>query len=133
MAGELLDALLVALGGALGAVARHYVSGIVQRLSGATLFPLGTLAVNALGSLLLGFVMGGFKWGVFTREQRLLLATGFAGGFTTFSTFSYESLTLLAEAPLLGLVNIAASIIAGLASVYLGYVAAGVLYAPGRR
>ena len=126
-AASALDATLVFLGGGTGAVARWLLSARLQRL--ATLFPLGTLAVNVLGSLLLGFVMGAVRlYGLFTREQRLLIATGFAGGFTTFSTFSYETLTLLVDAPLLGLANIAANIIGGLAAAYLGYVAAGALY-----
>ncbi len=126
---QLRDALLVAAGGGAGAVARWLLSGLVQGRAPPYL-PLGTLAVNVLGSLLLGFVMGAARAaGLFTREQRLLLTTGFAGGFTTFSTFSYELFRLTLEAPLYGLLYLAANIIGGLAAVYLGYVAAGVLYA----
>ena len=121
------DAALVFAGGGAGAVARWLVSSWLQRYS--ELFPLGTLAVNVLGSLLLGFIMGAaLAYGVFTRWQRLLLATGFAGGFTTFSTFSYESLRLLVDSPLLGLANLAANVLGGLLAAYLGYVAAGVVY-----
>ncbi|NOZ88886.1 MAG: fluoride efflux transporter CrcB [Crenarchaeota archaeon] len=129
MEAQLRDALLVAAGGGAGAVARWLLSGVVQGRAPPYL-PLGTVAVNVLGSLLLGFVMGAARVaGLFTREQRLLLATGFAGGFTTFSTFSYEFFTLALEAPLYGLLYLAANIIGGLAAVYAGYVAAGVLYA----
>ena len=89
--------LAVALGGALGAVARYGLSGWVQQLSGG-FFPYGTLAVNVLGSFIIGLVMqtatGRFAWSL---EARLLLTTGFCGGLTTFSTFSYETLALLED------------------------------------
>ena len=87
--------LSVALGGALGAVLRYGLSGWLQALTGLV-FPIGTLAVNVLGSLILGGVMelstGRY---LFSLETRLLLTTGFCGGLTTFSTFSYETLALL--------------------------------------
>jgi CrcB protein len=86
--------------------------------------------VNSAGSFLLGFVMGAsILHGAFTRDERLFLATGFAGAFTTFSTFMYESLMLVREASArLAAANLAASIIAGLAMVYAGYVVAGLAY-----
>jgi len=115
------DIAIVAAGGALGALARWLVSDYVQRVTGP-FFPWGTLAVNVLGSLLLGFVATGALHGFFTREQRLLLATGFAGAFTTFSTFSYETYMLLAEySSLYALANIAANLVLGLAAVYAGH------------
>ena len=66
--------------------------------------------------------------GVFSHAERLFVATGFAGGFTTFSTFMYESMRLLADDPYLGFADLFGSILLGLASVYLGYIAAGVVY-----
>ncbi|WP_457636964.1 fluoride efflux transporter CrcB [Oceanithermus sp.] len=84
----------VALGGAFGAVGRYLVAGWVQNLSGS-LFPWGTVAVNALGSFLLGFVIQAGISGGLGSELRLLLAVGFLGAFTTFSTFAYESVELL--------------------------------------
>ncbi|WP_457629876.1 fluoride efflux transporter CrcB [Oceanithermus sp.] len=84
----------VALGGALGAVGRYLVSGWVQNLSGS-FFPWGTVSVNALGSFLLGFVLQAGISGGLGAEYRLLLAVGFLGAFTTFSTFAYEALELL--------------------------------------
>ena len=89
--------LAVALGGALGAVARYGLSGWVQHFSGG-IFPYGTLAVNVLGSFIIGLVLqmttGRFVWSL---EARLLLTAGFCGGLTTFSTFSYETLALLED------------------------------------
>ena len=87
----------VALGGALGSLARYALSGWVQHASGS-LFPFGTLAVNVAGSFIIGLVLG------FDAERflipapwRLFLTTGFCGGFTTFSTFSYETLALIED------------------------------------
>ena len=89
--------LAVALGGALGAMARYGLSGWVQHLSGS-FFPVGTLAVNVLGSFIIGLLLqmttGRFVWSV---EARLLLTTGFCGSLTTFSTFSYETLALMED------------------------------------
>jgi len=122
------DWLAVALGGGLGALARWRLSDAVQR-RGGPYFPWGTLAVNVVGSFLLGFIMGAaVRGGVFSRWQRLLLATGFAGAFTTFSTFMYESLVLLAREPLYGAASMVASLVLGMLGVYLGIVAAGVVY-----
>lgn len=85
--------LYIALGGMAGAVARYILSGIVQ--NGHT-FPVGTLAVNVIGSFLLGFFMFSSEYyGLFSQETRALVAIGFLGSFTTMSTFSYESFRLL--------------------------------------
>lgn len=84
----------VALGGAAGAVARYGISGwVYQRFSDT--FPWGTLAVNVLGSLLLGVVLGWFEGSVLSPELRRAVTVGFLGAFTTFSTFAYESVALV--------------------------------------
>jgi fluoride exporter len=87
----------VALGSAVGGVARFGLSGLVQQRAGPT-FPLGTLVVNVSGSLLLGFLWR-FALGTdsISPEVRALLTAGFCGGYTTFSTFSYETMVLLEE------------------------------------
>ncbi|BEP17777.1 fluoride efflux transporter CrcB [Pyrofollis japonicus] len=110
-------------------MARWSLASIVQNNHE---FPIGTLVVNVLGSLLLGFVLGAASlYGAFTREQRLLLATGFAGAFTTFSTFMYESLMLLVEySAAYAIAYIGLSISLGLAAVYLGYTLAAMVYKP---
>jgi CrcB protein len=87
----------VAIGSAVGGVARYLVSGVLQRLS-ATTFPAGTLMVNVTGSLALGFLMRYLGEGVpVSAEVRALLTVGFCGGYTTFSTFSFETLTLFEQ------------------------------------
>ena len=86
--------VLIALGGATGAVARYAMSGLVQP-SGST-FPWGTLAVNVLGAFVLGFLMRYLLGSaIVSADVRLALTIGFCGSFTTMSTFSYETVTLM--------------------------------------
>jgi fluoride exporter len=84
---------LLALGGAAGAVARYVVAGWVYQRTGAG-FPWGTLAVNLIGSFLLGAVLTGLTTSGWQVQLGALLAVGFLGDFTTFSTFSYETVML---------------------------------------
>jgi len=85
----------IALGGAVGSVARFVFGALIQRWSGAP-FPVGTLLINVTGSFVFGFVMRyALATSTVTPEVRALLTTGFCGGYTTFSTFSYESIALL--------------------------------------
>lgn len=88
--------LAVALGGAFGAVARYLVSGWLQDLS-RSFFPWGTLGVNVAGSLLLGFALVWLQGAVASTEARALITIGFMGSFTTFSTFSYETVAMLRD------------------------------------
>jgi len=87
----------VALGSAIGGVARFLLGTLIQERAGGT-FPTGTLLVNVTGSLLLGFLLR-YALGstAVSPETRALLTTGFCGGYTTFSTFSYETIALLEE------------------------------------
>ncbi len=85
----------VAIGGAVGSVARFLVAVLIQRWSPST-FPAGTLLINITGSFLLGFLMrSALGTSSITPEVRALLTTGFCGGYTTFSTFSYDSIMLI--------------------------------------
>lgn len=120
--------LSVALGGALGAVARYGVSGWVHGALG-TLLPWGTLFVNVAGSFLLGFSIRYLEFTTATPELRAALTVGFLGAFTTFSTYSFEMVTLLQEgawgrAAAYGL----GSLLFGLLFVVAGFAAAQLLY-----
>lgn len=88
--------LVVGLGGAFGAVSRYLTSGWVQEWAGS-FFPWGTMAVNVLGSLLLGFLMVWLQATAASAEVRGLITVGFLGSFTTFSTFSYETTAMLRD------------------------------------
>ena len=90
----------VAFGAAAGGLSRYYLTGYVQEHFGPG-FPLGTLIINITGSLLLGFIMRyALTSGAISPETRILLTTGYCGGYTTFSTFSYETALLLEEGEL---------------------------------
>ncbi len=85
----------VAIGGAIGSVARFALNEFIQSRSSGS-FPIGTLVINVSGSLLLGFIMQfSLETTSIGPELRILLTTGFCGGFTTFSTFSYETVKLV--------------------------------------
>jgi CrcB protein len=90
----LLDALAVCLGGGIGAVARWGVGRAVQHGAGSG-FPWSTLAVNVVGSLLLGALAGWIAEREVTERTRLFLSAGVLGGFTTYSSFNQETLELL--------------------------------------
>ena len=119
---------LVALGGIVGCVARYWLSGVVQRL-GDHGFPSGTLAVNIVGSLLIGVVMTlSLERGLVDERLRILLTTGFCGGFTTMSTFSYETFALLQDGEnLLAIANTGVTFAVCLGAVWLGSIIARVL------
>ena len=88
---------VIAVGSAVGGVSRYYLSSSVQQRLGAT-FPWGTLLVNVIGSLIVGFVIKyALATPAVTAEMRALLTTGFCGGFTTFSAYSLETATLMEE------------------------------------
>jgi CrcB protein len=119
---------LVAAGGVVGVVARWWLAGALQRLDGSG-FPVGTLGVNVLGSFVLGLVMVlSLERGLVGADLRVLLSIGLCGGFTTMSTFSYETLALLqAGEPGLALANVGATLAACLAAVWAGQILARAL------
>ena len=88
-------ALLVALGGSVGSLARYWLAGWTQSVLGTPL-PSGTLLVNVIGSFILGLVMTlSLDRGAISPELRIMLGAGFCGGFTTMSAFSYETVALV--------------------------------------
>jgi len=114
--------LYIGVGGFMGAIARFWLSGRVQDLSGSIGFPYGTLAINLVGCFLLGILSYLIDVrGMFTPEVRSLLIIGLLGAFTTFSTFSLETFNLLtAGETFRALLNISSSVIFGLAAVWAG-------------
>lgn len=111
----------ICLGGAVGTAGRYYLTGWVPRVLGAG-FPYGTLVVNTLGTFLLVFIMQvATQTESFPPTLRLALTTGVMGGFTTYSTFTYETLRYFDErAWFLGFLNLAVTMLVCLAAGALG-------------
>jgi CrcB protein len=113
---------LAGIGGFVGSILRYSVSGLVQDLSRSIDFPYGTLAVNFLGCLAIGFLSQlAESRGYFTAETRTLVFIGVLGGFTTFSAFSNETINLWREGEsLLASLNIGAHLVLCLGAVWAG-------------
>ena len=120
-ASMLKNILLVALGGACGSVARYLLSKLVQD-NALSNFPFGTMTVNILGCLLIGMVYGLAENNIsISPALKLLLTVGFCGGFTTFSTFMNESLSLLrADSAAMMALYVGGSVALGLLAVFAG-------------
>lgn len=132
----MLDYLLVAVGGALGSMARHWLSVEFHEFDIDLFpfelmpahFPWPTLAINIMGSLAIGFAAN-LPTEYIARDARLFLMVGVCGGYTTFSSFSLQLLDLLMEGDLaLGMLYIFFSVAISLFAVALGYVLSGFLY-----
>jgi fluoride exporter len=121
----MMRVLLVGLGGFVGTLFRYWLSGLIAKRYGET-FPLGTLAVNAIGCFVIGFLFYFFyDRSLTTPTARTVVLIGVIGGFTTFSSYGLQTFTLLRDGEVfLALVNVVASNVLGLALVWLGYVLA---------
>ncbi len=122
--------VLITIGSALGGIARYWCSGLVASAFGGT-FPFGTLVVNVLGSFIIGFTntfTGPDGRLLVAPDTRLFIMVGFCGGYTTFSSFSLQTLALIQDGEwLYAGANIAFSVVLCLASVWLGHIAAAAL------
>jgi len=117
---------MVLLGGGIGSLARFVLgTAIMNRLGGS--FPWGTVIINITGSFLIGFIMTTLTERLSPHPNvRLLLVVGFLGGYTTFSSFEWETLGLVRDgARWLGLLNAVGSVVVGYAAVWLGVALAG--------
>ncbi|MEL7832619.1 fluoride efflux transporter CrcB [Fodinibius sp. Rm-B-1B1-1] len=113
--------LAVGIGGFLGSIVRYLITHYVT-LNAQSSFPFGTITVNLVGSFLIGAIIAMALGNDLSRNMRMLLATGFCGGFTTFSTFSYEFFALLEKGYHgYAFLYVATSLILGLAFVWLGF------------
>ena len=113
--------ILIGLAGGAGALSRYALAGLAQRLAGPG-FPWGTFTVNMLGSLVFGLLWGLFENRIaISGETRIIILTGFMGAFTTFSTFTFETATLLEQGQhLSALGNMAGQCVLGLVLVFGG-------------
>ncbi|MBN1789506.1 MAG: fluoride efflux transporter CrcB [Bacteroidales bacterium] len=114
--------IVIGLGGFIGSVARYFLSGLNLKYDFLSI-PIGTLSVNIIGSLIIGFLTGiAEKSDLLTTEWRLFLMVGICGGFTTFSSFTNENLMLMHNGQFLAvLLYTSLSVIFGFLAVYLGY------------
>jgi fluoride exporter len=116
------QAAIVGVGGFIGAIMRFGISGLVHTVIRSHTFPWGTLTVNVSGCLLIG-LLGGVAESrhLFSPDLRLFLLLGVLGGFTTFSTFGFETLTLMRDADYLrAILNVSSHVALGLAAVWVG-------------
>lgn len=118
-----MNLLYVAIGSAVGGMCRYGLSQVLSRTVGGV-FPFGTFAVNLIGCLIIGLLFGCIDRGIgMSAEIRLLLITGFCGGFTTFSTFAHENYLLFGNEKgiLIVCLYAALSFFGGLVMVYAGH------------
>lgn len=120
--------LVIGLGGLIGAISRYFLSEYVHRVLGAS-FPYGTLCVNVLGCMLAGCVMFAVEEKqIFSPDVALFITVGVLGAFTTFSTFGYETVSLLRQNHFIpAMSTAAANVLLGLTAVWLGRSALRVL------
>ena len=117
----LKNILFIGLGGGIGSICRYVMALAIGKWIDAS-FPWGTFVINVLGSLLIGLFLGMFDKSLFNDTSKLLLITGFCGGFTTFSAFSSENVNLLMAGQwFTALVYSLLSVLLGIAAVWLGY------------
>lgn len=121
----MMKLLYIGLGGFFGSVGRYLASGLAQKLFPSLInFPVGTLVVNVSGCLMIGFLSGlAEQRQLFSPELRMMVFIGFLGGFTTFSTFGFESFSLARDQQYFStFLNVLLHIILGLPAVWLGHI-----------
>lgn len=119
----LINVVIVGSGGFIGAISRYGLSGLIHRQIPFATFPYGTLVVNLVGCFAIGIVAGlADNRQMFGPEIRAFALIGILGGFTTYSTFGYETFEMVRDTEFLHVaVNVAMHVLLGLALVWLGY------------
>ncbi len=114
--------VLIGAGGFLGAIARYFLSGYAQSISQTVFFPFGTMAVNLLGCMLIGFLSYLGEVSIsFAPEMRLSLMIGFLGSFTTFSTFAHETFELIRDgSSFYAMLNVVTNVVGGGIFLFIG-------------
>ncbi|HXU13118.1 MAG TPA: fluoride efflux transporter CrcB [Candidatus Binatia bacterium] len=122
--------ILVGFGGFLGSIARYLAGGAVHRLAEGSAFPYGTLFVNVTGCLAIGFLAAlSEARGVLSPEARVFLMVGVLGGYTTFSSFGYETLQLVRGGEMLAAAaNVLIQVVVGLGAVWAGAATARMIW-----
>lgn len=117
----MLNFVVVFVGGGIGAAIRYWMDGAVQRWTGST-FPYGTFVINSLGCLMIGILMTTLEERFLVNPSlRIFLTIGILGGFTTFSTFSYETIEMMRSAEYyFAAVNVSLTVFTCLAATYVG-------------
>ena len=119
----LLNIIFVGVGGFFGSIGRYMLAGAVYQIFPNLYFPIGTLAVNILGCFLIGLLTGLAEVrNLLSPEMRVFLLIGLLGGFTTFSTFGFETFALLRDGNFLSaLANVLIQVVIGISAVWLGF------------
>lgn len=118
-----MNLLLVGVGGFIGSIGRYVLAGAIHQVLHSAAFPYGTMVVNIVGCFVIGFLNGLAETRqMLSPELRLFLLIGLLGGFTTFSTFGYETMALLRASQIgAALANVLVQVTVGLLCVWLGY------------
>jgi CrcB protein len=121
-----VNLFLIAIGGAIGSVARSLLSTFVLRATGS-LFPAGTFVVNVIGCLIFGAIVGAAQQRfVLSPEARAFLLVGILGGFTTFSSYAFETFGLIRDGQFLAAtLNVVGQVVVGLVAFWLGFALGG--------
>lgn len=123
----MLRFFIIALGGAIGTLARYIMGGLDYRFSNGV-FPISTLVVNVTGSLVIGFLWGVVDRFTISPNTRMFIFIGVLGGYTTFSTFSLETFNLMRDGEYrIAVINVVFSVALSIVAVFAGYLASKAL------